>query len=122
MIISDVDREAFTLAIEMARNEDPGRRNQIDDFLRTRSFEEVGRFASYHCQTRALNLPPWQHPPCQIDVVDTEKIIAAGDDLHGKFVAAKLLRRMLELGLSKFCPDPMAAITTAEAKARPSAA
>jgi hypothetical protein len=117
MMISDADREAFTLAIETARNESEGRRRQIDDFLRTRTFEEVGRFASYGCQMRSLHLPPWQHPPCHIDVADIDRLIAAGDDMHGKFVAAKLLRRMLELGVSQFHPDPMAALAAAKRNA-----
>lgn len=112
--MDDADRKAFELAIEITRQEDEGRRDQIDDFLRTRSFEEVGHFASYSAQMRTLNLPPWQHPPCHIDVADIEKIIAAGDDLHGKFVAAKLLRRMLELKISRFCPDPLSAVAAAK--------
>jgi hypothetical protein len=112
--MDDADRQAFELAIEMARQEDEGRRRQIDDFLRTRTFEEVGRFASYSCQMRSLHLPPWMYPPALIDDTDIEKILAAGDDPHGKFVAAKLLLRLRELGLSKFCPDPMAALGAAK--------
>jgi hypothetical protein len=111
-MISDADRQAFELAIAAARNEDAGRRDQIDHFLRTRPFEEVGRFASYHCQT--LSLPPWQHPPCHIDVADIDRLIAGGDDMHGKFVAAQLLRRMLGLGISKYHPDPLVAIDVAK--------
>jgi hypothetical protein len=113
-MISDIDRKAFELAIAAARNEDQGRRDQVDHFLRTRSFEEVGAFCSYHCQTRALNLPPWQHPPCNIDPADIEALIAAGDELHGKAVAAQLLRRMLDLGVSRYHPDPMTALATAK--------
>jgi hypothetical protein len=113
-MISDADRQAFELAIAAARNEDAGRRDQIDHFLRTRSFEETGGFASFHCQSRALNLPPWQYPPCLIDPADIDRLIAAGDDLHGKSVAAQMLRRMLELGLSRFHPDPMAALDAAK--------
>jgi hypothetical protein len=112
--MDDADRQAFELAIEMARQEDEGRRRQIDDFLRTRPFEQVGRFASYHCQTRALGLPPWQHPPCHIDVADIDRLIAGGDDLHGKFVAAQLLRRMLEFGISRYHPDPLGALAAAK--------
>jgi hypothetical protein len=111
--MDDADREAFKLAIETARAEDAGRRQQIDDMLRTRPFEQVGRFASYHCQIRALNLPPWQHPPCHIDPIDIEAIIAAGDDMHGRYVAAKLLRRMLEFDISRFDPDPLGTLADA---------
>jgi hypothetical protein len=114
--MDDTDRQAFELSIEMARNEDRGRRDQIDDFLRTRPFEQVGRFASYAAQTRSLSLPPWQYPPCLIDPDDIDRLIAAGDDVHGKSVAAKLLRRMLDLGVSQFHPDPMGAIEAATKK------
>jgi hypothetical protein len=65
--MNDADEAAFKLAIETARNEDQGRRDQIDAFLRTRPFEEVGRFASYHCQTRALGLPPWSGAYCALN-------------------------------------------------------
>jgi hypothetical protein len=114
-MIGDIDRKAFELAIAAARNEDQGRRDQIDDFLRTRPFEEVGRFASYHCQMRSLHLPPWMYPPALIDITAVGEILAAGDnDMHGRFVAAKLVQRLLDLGVSKFHPDPMAAIDAAK--------
>jgi hypothetical protein len=114
-MIGDIDRKAFELAIETARNEDQGRRDQIDDMLRTRPFEEVGCFASYSCQMRSLCLAPWMYPPALIDITAIGKILAAGDnDMHGRFVAAKLVQRLLELGVSKFHPDPMAAIEAAK--------
>jgi hypothetical protein len=106
------DRAAMRRAIETARNEDQGRRDQIDTFLRTRPFEEVGRFASYHCQTRALGLAPWQRPPCLIG--DPEAVLRAADDLSGKHNAARLLLQMRKLHISKFHPDPMAAIDAAK--------
>jgi hypothetical protein len=113
--MDDADRQAFELAIEMARQEDEGRRRQIDDFLRSRPFEEVGRFASYSCQMRSLCLAPWMYPPALIDITAVGKILAAGDnDIHGRFVAAKLVQRLLDLGLSRFHPDPLAAIDAAK--------
>jgi hypothetical protein len=114
-MIGDIDQQAFELAIATARDEDAGRCRQIDDMLRERPFEEVGRFASYHCQTRSLALPPWAYPPCMIDITAVGKILAAGDnDIHGRFVAAKLVQRLLDLGLSRFHPDPLAAIDAAK--------
>jgi hypothetical protein len=41
--MTDADKQAFARAIEMARAHDEGRRQQIDDFLRTRAFEDVPR-------------------------------------------------------------------------------
>jgi hypothetical protein len=114
--MTDADKQAFARAIEMARAHDEGRRQQIDDFLRTRAFEDVGRFAAYGCQMRALRLPPWAYPPCWINEAEIDAIIARGDDPHGRFVAAKLLKRMLEVGVSKYDPDPMRAIEAATKK------
>jgi hypothetical protein len=108
------DRAAMRRAIETVRNEDAGRRNQIDDMLRTRAFEEVGCFASYHCQTRALGLAPWQRPPCLIE--DPQAGLRGPDDLSGRHNAARLLRRMLKAKVSRFHPDPMAALAQAEKK------
>jgi hypothetical protein len=63
-----------------------------------------------------LSLPPWMYPPALIDDADIEKILAAGDDVHGKFVAAKLVMRLRELSISQFHPDPMAALAQIENK------
>ena len=112
--MTDADEATYKLAIETARAHDEGRRRQIDDFLRTRPFEDVGRFAGYGCQVRSLRLPPWAYPPCWISLDEIDALIAAGDDgPRGKYVAAKLLKRMRELGVSKYHPDPMAAIEAA---------
>jgi hypothetical protein len=114
-MMTDADKEAFSLAIETARAHDEERRRQIDNFLRERPFEDVGRFASYGCQVRALRLPPWATPPCWINKADIDATIARGDDgTRGNYVAAKLLKHMLALGVSQFHPDPMAAIVEAE--------
>jgi hypothetical protein len=113
--MTDADEAVYKLAIETARARDEGRRQQIDDFLRTRPFEDVGRSASYGCQMRALRLPPWATPPCWINDADIDAIIARGDDgTRGVYVAAKLLRRLRELGISKYHPDPMMAIEAAK--------
>jgi hypothetical protein len=48
---------------------------------------------------------------------EIDALIAAGDDgTRGRYVAAKLLKRMLEVGVSKYDPDPMAAIEAATKK------
>ncbi len=109
-----VDREALERAIKLAREQDAGRRQQIDGKLKSESWEAVGRFASYFCQSRSLKLRPWQWPPCWVTIDDQD------DGLGGRKAAAMLLRRLLDAGLSKFEPDPLNAISEAEAKtARP---
>ena len=54
-------------------------------------------FAAYGCQIDALKLKPWQTPPCYCDGEGD----APGD---------RLLRRMLKAGVSRFHPDPLAAL------------
>jgi hypothetical protein len=75
------------------------------------------RFAAYGCQMRSLRLAPWQYPPCLINAADIDQLLAGGDDLHGKRTAAQLLRRMLDLGISQYHPDPMAALDAAKRSA-----
>jgi hypothetical protein len=67
------------------------------------------------CQMRSLHLPPWATPPCWINAADIDAIIARGDDgTRGNYVAAKIVTRLRELGISQFHPDPMTAIESAK--------
>lgn len=96
------DKAAWELAIEMTRAESEGRASQIGQMLVTRDRADVGRFASYHCQMRALRLKPWEEPPCHLV------------DLDYDHEAAELLRQMLALGVSRWHPDPIKAVEEAE--------
>jgi len=98
------DREALTLALQKCRAESPERDRQIDDMLIDRPWQEVCEFASYSCQMTHLKLRPWQCPPCWVEPDDRK---------HPQ--AAKLLREMTALGISRFHPDPLAAIAAAKA-------
>jgi hypothetical protein len=111
------DRKSMRGAIAATRNEDRGRRDQIDAMLRdqSRSWEQVGAFCAYHCQTRALGLAPWQRPPCLIE--DPEAALRGPDDLSGRHNAARLLQRMIKAKVSRWHPDPMAALAEAERNA-----
>jgi hypothetical protein len=51
------------------------------------------------------------HPPCWVDNVD---IPIEGNDYNNHRAAQQLLRQMLELGISRWHPDPLAAIAEAE--------
>jgi hypothetical protein len=96
------DKAALTLALEQARTESPGRAQQIDSMLEDQPWAEVATFAASCCQSRLLNLDPWQMPPC------------AGDSEHHPDPdAKKLLEQMLAAGVSRWHPDPMAAIEAA---------
>ena len=83
--------------------------------LKDDTFWEVGTFASYHRQCAALKLKPWETPPCWIDDPDEQ---IDGDEVRrqisGYDQAAKLLREMFALGISRWHPDPLAAIEEAK--------
>ena len=57
------DVEALELAIEQARAEDAGRRNQIDALLKE-DWWDGATFASSYRQSVSLRLNPWELPPC----------------------------------------------------------
>jgi len=96
--IDELDREALALAMKIACL-DPMRREQIDSKLLDEPWHEVAAFASYLCQCRNLKLKPWEEPPCAVD-----------EDAAEDSPARTLLRRMLAAGVSRYHPDPMAAL------------
>ena len=112
--LTETDRLALTLAIETARKLSPADRVQIDDKLGREPWFTVAKFAAHSCQETALRLPPWQcWPPCAVEVDDDDE---PGLERRGIRNSAALLRRMSTLGISRWHPDPVAAIETAEAE------
>ena len=116
--LSPVDRNAMQRAIAMTADEDAGRRRQINQMRRTDPFEEIGTFAVQHCQSRNLGLKPWENLPLWIDDL-AAALCEPFDDQTGTREAAELFKKMLAAGLSKYEPDPLAAIGEAERKAAP---
>jgi hypothetical protein len=111
-LLSDADRAALELAIEIDRKRSPGDRQQIDDMLRERPWVEAATFAAHRCQETALHLKPWQcWPPCAVEVGEAD---TPGLEHRGIAKSALLLRKMLLLGISRWDPDPIAAIAAAE--------
>jgi len=104
-------------AIEQTRSESEPRKKQIDDMLADRPFEEAGAFAAYHCQNRFLRLRPWEAAPCDASIGDVD---APTMPLGGKRAAAQLLQRMLDNGLSRYEPNPVAALARPEVKRKAS--
>src|SRR5262245_25166952 len=90
------DRAALTLALERARAESPQRDEQLTSMLEDRPWQQVAEFAATVCQRRSLKLYPWQRPPCDLDEDDESDTDAVG---------VKLLRKMLDLGVSRFHPE-----------------
>jgi hypothetical protein len=108
-----VDKEAMVRAIEITlASTQPGRREQVQRKLAREPWIDVAIFCAYAAQNAALDLKPWQPPPCQVR--DLVARIQAGDDgIFGRFAAAKLLQRLLDAGLSRYEPDPLAALERA---------
>jgi hypothetical protein len=116
--MAPTDADALERAIAMARLESPSRAQQIDDKLKDDPWLEVGKFAAYCCQSITLRLKPWETPPCWVSVAAIESVIARGD-INSEYKAARLLEQMLAAGLSKYEPDPPAALRTKRANGNP---
>jgi hypothetical protein len=101
-----------TLAIERARAQDAGLAQQIDKVSADKHWVEAAMFAAACCQRQALRLKPWQIPPCRIrdpDRPDRSRDRRYGE-IDGRYDAARLLRQMYDLGISRWHPDALAAI------------
>jgi len=113
--VSPIDRAAFDLAIEIARR-DPLQRKRIDDaFAAGDDYVKVGKAAAYHCQIEALDLMPWQSPPCYADMRALERPYGQPG---GKRESAELALRMQRQGISRWHPDPAGECDRAEAARR----
>jgi hypothetical protein len=107
------DEEAWTLALEMYRARGPLDAGYIDVKL-TRGIKEAGKAASFSLQVENLRLPPWATAPCHL-LGDVDVVLARGDDgTRGDYNAAVLLKRMQRYGISRWHPDPVAALREAE--------
>jgi hypothetical protein len=84
-------------------------REQIDRKMKQDGFTETGRFAAYCCQCNALRLMPWQDPPCHV-YAEERGDDEARNQISGYEQALSLLQQMLDLGISRWHPDPVAAI------------
>jgi len=107
--MTPTDRDALELCIAIARR-DPALSKLIDDRLERRvDWWDIATAASFHCQMESLNLMPWQSPPAHID---------ADDPTRRRYDApgVELLRRMLELGISRWHPDPVNEVARVEAE------
>ena len=117
MTIGKIDLDALELAIEQTLAEDDkGRVEQVTHMLEE-DWWHGATFAAYHRQTDSLNLKVWESPPCCFDEDDIDTDLPA-DDIHGDKPALRLLKEMLDLGISRWHPDPLAAIAAAQRKLR----
>jgi hypothetical protein len=107
--LDDIDRDALERALQLTLKE-PDRTEQVSEMLAERGWFSAASFSAYHRQCTSLRLKPWEYPPCWAD----DEI--ANDPLRAS--ALTLLRRMEGLDLSRYEPDPIAAIAAASAKAK----
>ena len=101
------DRAALAAAFEQYHN---GEEFDLDK----------AKFASHCAQGRTLELRPWQIPPADIDDPNNpdagRRPDFPGAASDGRREAAKLLQQMLAVGVSRWDPDPLAAIAAVERK------
>src|SRR5690348_14246500 len=107
--LSKADLNAMARAIDQVRQRGGEHKRQIEQKLREDPWEQVGSFASYSCQDRALKLRPWMTPPCWLRTDDDVEAALATPppDLKGERAAAKLVHRLLAAGLSRYEPSPL---------------
>src|SRR5262245_8016292 len=102
MTTKDHDTLALEQAMEIACR-DPQTKVHIEEMLEHNDWREVAEFAAFACQSRSLNVQPWEAVPSM-------NIDPDGDDPRYNG-ARKLLRRMLANGVSRYHPDPLAALS-----------
>jgi hypothetical protein len=105
--LDDIDRDAMERALAMVLKLEPQRSSQIDSMLEE-GWERTAYFAAVCCQCQALKLRPWETAPAQMSTEPKER------ETVSQKAARELLLRMLNLGLSAYEPDPLAAIEAAE--------
>jgi hypothetical protein len=106
------DQRALKRAFVAAQSESTEERMRLDEIVRTRGWLAAARDAAYTCQVRNLKPRPWQRPPCEI-APDAQ--VSYPPSYGHSPAEIGLMRRMLALGVSRFEPDPAAALERAEA-------
>lgn len=95
-----IDRVALEAAVEQCLAEGGDHAARVKLQLAGESWMKAAQFAAALCQTKALNLACY----------DLEPAFAHEDDAETNPEAVQLLARMHELGISRWDPDPVAAI------------
>ncbi|TYL85714.1 hypothetical protein [Bradyrhizobium cytisi] len=117
--MDDNDRDALQRAFDLARH-DPALHGRVDRWLAERGWESAARSCACHCQSAALNLKPWQLPPCSPTIANhlDDALRVPFSDASGRREGAEIVRKLRSLGLSIYEADPLAAIARVEAGQR----
>jgi hypothetical protein len=118
--LTQADREALTRCLVLAQRLRPELFGQPVSPRDPKLWIATAKAATYSCQTASLQFRPWEWPPCWLerdaDIAAALKL-PAGDHTQQRR-AAKIVQRLLALGLSRYEPNPLEAIEGAEAKHR----
>jgi hypothetical protein len=98
------DRDALEAAIDIVRKHRE-RWQEFQALVLERGWDAAALVAVCDCQVRSMRLPPWR-----------EEEIPCTASRRGKGRASRLLRRMLRRGISRYHPNPLAALAEAEAR------
>jgi DNA-binding IclR family transcriptional regulator len=100
------DRDALEAAVDIVRKHRE-RWREFLDLVRERGWDEASLVAAIDCQVRAMRVAPWREAevPCLASP-------------RGRSRASRLLRRMLKRGISRYHPNPLAALEAAGAPVR----
>jgi hypothetical protein len=110
-ILSPADMDALTRAVEQQRARGGERKRQIEDMLTTRPWLETAKFAAYSLQCSSLALKPWETAPLDAEPDDRD---SPGNEARRIGSAARLVRRLLAAGLSRYEVDPLGALARAK--------
>ena len=97
MPLTSIDHAALLQCLQICER-DPEFREQFKD---APDWRERAEHACYRVQTDALHLKPWQTPPCLVELYE---------DNPNESDAREMLKRMLDAGVSRYDPDPLAAL------------
>jgi hypothetical protein len=99
--------------------EDPERRDQITEKLKSEEWGDVAQFCAYSQQIDALDLRPWQTPPSMLEM-DADKFddILAKRDPIGNYATVLLTTKLIRHGVSVYSPDPITALNKAVKQSR----
>jgi hypothetical protein len=101
--VTRVDRDALKRALQLARAESPGCAAQLAAKVKDEGWESAAQFAAYCCQCEALNLKCWQDAPMFAEIRPDPEALA-------------ILVKLLGAGLSRYEPDPIAALAAVRGK------
>jgi hypothetical protein len=107
-LLDDNDRKALTLAMEQCRALDTKRATQLDQILTQRPLHRTAMLGCLVMQSKNLDLKPQDIAPCHIINENTKHA-------HRQ-AAAKLVRKLLNAGVSRCHPNPMQALREANGK------